>query len=517
MYASVLICYAYRVSSSESRRVILIISAFVVIGVGGALYYLLVYQPGKDREAARAQITAWEGSWDAARRCMLGDEPLAADIGDAMTARELVIGTTEEAMGDCTKSVAALVRPPGHDTGVSAVESAWPRLEVAVSRVAQAYATHRMQPLGDNPLPAALDELTAAHAALRRAAGMSALPKNAAPPAVALAPSPLGLDGAPVADLGGITVGGVLRGRAQVNGKGAYDVAWSGKGLEGTPAGDGQRSVPDHAWAAYATSTEKTTALTAGDPQVTITSIKAGAGTLAPLLAVGETEHRLVLYAIDQSLFVARSGDAGKTWAIAPVPSRGQVAFAATPAGDRVDVAWTAADALQLLTIDPSADAKSPLPAPVALPAQELATWCTGARAWYVGATATGYLVFPDGKPPGIALEVKHPRPIVCNADVLVVRGETREGRGVDVACRATACTPLPDTGDERATGLVGEHVYRAATRTNLVAVWRDADPVRFYHLPVPRDIYAIVDVGGAPVMLLLDSERLALDQVPLP
>src|SRR5258705_4503220 len=87
-------------ASSESRRVFLIIGAFVVAGVGGALYYLLVYQPGKDRDAARAQIVEWEAHWDAARRCMLGDQPLAADVGDAMTARELMVGTTEEAMGD---------------------------------------------------------------------------------------------------------------------------------------------------------------------------------------------------------------------------------------------------------------------------------------------------------------------------------------------------------------------------------------------------------------------------------
>jgi hypothetical protein len=505
------------VSSSESRRVILIISAFIVIGVGGALYYLLIYQPGKDREAARAQVTAWEGNWTAARACMLGDKPLAADIGDAMTAREIVIGTTHDAMGDCTKLVAALVRPPGNDTGVSAVESAWPRLEVAASRVAQAYATHRMQPLGDNPLPAALDELTAAHVALRKAAGMSAAAKIDAPAAPPLAPAPVMLDGAPVGDLGGVTVGGVLRGRAQVNGKGTYDISWSAKGLTGTPAGDGLRSVPDHEWAAYESTTDKLTALTAGDPPVTITSFKTGQGTLAPMLAIGEDANRIVLYGIDQSMFLARSVDGGAKWTTVPVPSRGEVAFAATPAGDRLDLAWTGANGLQLLSVSPAANAAGPLPAPVTLPAQELATWCTGAKAWLIGATATGYVVLPDGVPPGVALKASQPRPTACNETKVVLRTAQDEGPPVDHACSATACTPLPDTGDERATGVVGDHVYRVASRSNVVAVWRDAEPVRFYHLPEEREVYAIVDVGGAPVVLLLDTDRLALDQAALP
>lgn len=502
-------------ASSESRRVFLIIAAFIVVGVGGALYYLLVYQPGKDREAARAQIKEWEVHWDAARNCMLGDKPLAADVGDAMTAREMLVGNTEEAMGDCTKSVAGLIRPPGNDTGVNAVEAQWPMVEKAASDVAQAYATHRMSPLGDNPLPGALDELAAAHRELRKAAGMADLPSPSAPKATVLATAPIALDGAPVSDLGGITVGGVLRGLAQVNGKGGYDVTWSDKGLVGTPSKPGLRSLPDHKWAADIAMDDKgVTVLNAGDPPVVVT--KVAKGSVVPLLALGEDQKRLVLYSLDQVLQIARSTDGGATWASVPVPTKAEAAFSASPAGDRLDIAWTGPARLMAmsLTLD---NAAGPLPAPTTLPAQELTTWCTGGRVWLVGGTARGYLVLPDGKGPGVELKVSSPRPMQCNTERLVLRVQSEAGDGGDETCSATECGSLPPTAVETQVGVAGDHVIRAAVRANLLAVWRDAAPPAFYHLPAVRTLYGIVDVGGVPIVLLLDNDNLVLEQAALP
>lgn len=504
-------------ASSESRRVVLIIAAFIVVGVGGALYYLLVYQPGKDREAARAQITEWEVHWDAARGCMLGDKPLVADVGDAMTAREMLVGSTEQAMGDCTKSVAGLIRPPGNDTGVSEVEAAWPAVEKAASDVAQAYATHRMSPLGDNPLPGALDALAAAHRDLRKAAGMAAPPAIDAPKAAALAPAPIMLDGAAVSDLGGITVGGTLRGQAQVTGKGGYDVAWSDKGVTGTPTQPGVRSLPNRAWAAdLAMDAKGATTLTAGEPPVAVAKI--ATGSVAPLVALGEDARRMILYSVDQSLIVARSADSGATWTTAPVPTKAEAAFAASPAGDRLDIAWTAPAGLMdlALTLD---NVTGPLPAAATLPAQELSTWCTGGRFWLVGGTARGYVVLPDAKGPGVEIKVSEPRPMQCNSERVVLRVQSPDdgSGGGDESCTATACGTLPPTATETQVGIVGDHVIRAAVRANLLAVWRDAAPPVFYHLPAPRQLYSIVDIGGTPTVLLLDEANLVLEQAALP
>jgi hypothetical protein len=501
--------------SSESRRVVLIVAAFVVLGVGAALYYILVFQPGRDREAARGSIAEWEAKWEVARSCLLGKDPLSSDLAVAISARELLAGTTDAAMGDCTKAVGGLTRPPGPDSGVPAVEAAWPRLEQAGSKVAQSYALHRQRPLGDNPLPAALDELVKAHTALRAAAGMGPAKKIDAPETPALAPQPLMLAGAPVADIGGITVGGVLRGRANVTGKGPFDVTWNDQGLTGQASlRGGVRSVPDRKWELEVViDDDDSSTLTAGANAVTVDTAKT---PIVPLLAIGEGDARFAVYSIADRVVLARSADGGANWDAGLSPAVGEVAFTGNPAGDRLDLAWTTANGLALLTLTPATHAKGELPAATILPAQELATWCTGGAIWLVGATATGYTVFHNGTPPGVELKLSGPRPIACSADRLALRGSGDNAS--DQLCTPTGCTELPSAGgEERALGLVGDHVYRAGTRGRVVAVWRDADPVKFFHIPEPREIYGIADVGGKAVLLLLDEKQLALEQAPLP
>jgi hypothetical protein len=508
-------------ATSESRRGLLIVGAFVALGVGVALFYLFVIQPGRDREAARGQIREWEARWDSARACLLGKEPLAADVADAITARELIAGTTEAAMGECNKPVNRLTRPPGNDSGVPEVESAWRMLEQAGTKVAQAYAIHRERPLGDNPLPAALGELATAHALLRSTAGMGPPPRGNAPEATVLSPQPIMLDGSPVSDVGGISVAGILRGRANVKDKGPYDVTWTAdKGLSGAPGATGVRSIPDHTWGLEALiADDDSSTLVAGDNEVTVDTAKSA---ITPLLALGDGPQRFAVYSVRGRVHVARSADGGSRWTAEPVPGYGDVAFTATPTGDRLDLAWTdeklGTDSLLVMSLVPAQHAAGPLPAPTRLPAQELATWCTGGALGLVGATAAGYVVFPGGKSPGFALELKQPRPLQCNAERLILRGGTAQSTdAIDHACTTTGCAALPSTGRERMLGLVGEAVYRADSRGNMVAVWRDSEPVALYRIPAPREVYGIADIGGKPILLLLDQDKLALEQAPLP
>jgi hypothetical protein len=507
--------------ASESRNVILIVGAIVVLGVGGALYYLLVVQPKQDRKTAQAEITAWEAHWAETRRCLLGDQPLAADVTDAITARELVAGTTDAAMGDCTRTVGGLGRPPGTDSGVEAVERAWPRLEVATRNMAEAYAAHRASPLGDNPLPAALDTLAAEHAALRRAAGMSPPPAGDGPVLATLAPTPVMLDGATVSDLGGITVDGTLRGRANVTGKGPYDITWTPAGITGAPGSTlGVGSVPDHSWQLVVRQTDDDgpdTITAVGSAADSATTIVERGANLIPLLALGAAQGRIAIYSVDGRIHLARSADAGATWQPTAVPAPGDVAFSGSPLGDKVTLAWAdparQPDSLMVLPLTTAANAAGPLPAPTALPAQALATWCTGGALWLVGGTATGYTVFANAAPPGAALSISEPRPVACNDQIVVLRGRD----GAEHACTASACAALPPTAGERATGVVGGHVYRADSRGRIVAVWRGAEPPVFYRLPTPRDVYGIVDVGGKPVLLLVDTAAYVLEQAALP
>jgi hypothetical protein len=156
------------------------------------------------------------------------------------------------------------------------------------------------------------------------------------------------------------------------------------------------------------------------------------------------------------------------------------------------------------------------LPAPTALGAQVMQTWCTGGALWIVGATATGYRVWRNGEGDGAPLEASQPLPAACDGERLVVKsvGAT----GVDHACSATACTALPPAGAvDRIIGIAGGHVYRADTRLRMLGVWRDAEPPVFYRLAERRTIFGIADVGGKPVLLLVAGDRSALEFARLP
>jgi hypothetical protein len=501
--------------ASDSRRLALVIAAIVVLVGGGALYLFLVVLPGKTMEEAREQIVAWDAKWQAARSCLMGDKPLANDVADAMTVRELMAGTTEAAMGDCTPLVAKLRRPAGPASRVNAVEAAWPELERAAARMAEAYVSHSQAPLSvPNPLPPTLVALEAAYAKLRAAAEMSAPSPTAGPAIPGLTPAALVLDGDPVTELAGVSAGGAFRGMG-ATAKGEHDVVWTAdKGLTGTLAADGGglRSIPNGTWSVDVAGGAGGATLTAGDKKVTIDTSE---GDVSPLLAIGDGAERFVVYVVAGTMKLARSADSGATWAKDAILAAGDVAFTAAPTGDRLQLAWTdpkaSPNGLRALDLAP-ANAKGPLPAPVALAAQDLATWCTAGSLWIVGGTAKGYEVFA-GKPPGVPVDISQPRPVACNDQRVILRGSA----GIDIVCSATACTPLADTGAQRVVGLVGEHVYRADSRAQILAVWRDDEPVTFFRIPAPRDVFGIVDIGGKPILLLSDPKAYALEQVALP
>ncbi len=152
--------------SSERSRTILILAAIAAIAGGAGFWFFKIYSPSQTAKAAQAEVVAWETKWTAARACLLGPSPASRKTSEALAIRELTPDPWDRA--GCAALMAKLNRGEADDTGLAAVEQAWATIDHAATRAAGAFATHVARPIrADDPLPAALDELDAAHAALR--------------------------------------------------------------------------------------------------------------------------------------------------------------------------------------------------------------------------------------------------------------------------------------------------------------------------------------------------------------
>ena len=161
---------------NDKVKIGLIFGATAAVLAGGALYFFGVHQPRARVTAAQDEIAAWEGSYDAARRCLLGSPPASPSTAEALAVRELAPDPWERKT--CTSLIARLTRSAGVDTELAAVEAAWADVDARAGKVALAFAKHvdarAARPGTYDPaaLPQALDDLDAAYAALRRAASL---------------------------------------------------------------------------------------------------------------------------------------------------------------------------------------------------------------------------------------------------------------------------------------------------------------------------------------------------------
>lgn len=193
---------------SERRRMLLI-STSVVLVLGGAAFYLLgIYRPARARATAQAEIAAWEERWLRARTCVIGSSQDSASIrssaqaiAEALAIRDL--GADVSNRSGCAKVVGDLTRGPGAATELDDVELAWPAIDRAAGKIAMAF----VQQLGVTPKPdrdptatlaEALDEMDRAHAALRAAAALPALPARTTATLPRATLIPLAIDGAPL-------------------------------------------------------------------------------------------------------------------------------------------------------------------------------------------------------------------------------------------------------------------------------------------------------------------------------
>ncbi|MBV8758750.1 MAG: hypothetical protein JO257_15795 [Deltaproteobacteria bacterium] len=164
---------------SERGRVALIFGVVGAAAVGGGYYFFKIYQPAQAKKAAQAEITAWETRWQSARDCLMGPKPASNKTSEALAMREML---PDPWKGDsCTALISKLTRGSAPDTGYPEIEAAWVDLDKAATKAATAFATHVSAPVLDkDPLPGALDNLDAARAKLRAAAGLPSAPGTGA-------------------------------------------------------------------------------------------------------------------------------------------------------------------------------------------------------------------------------------------------------------------------------------------------------------------------------------------------
>ncbi len=334
---------------TDRTRIILIFTTVAAVCAGAGYYFFKVHQPSSRLADAREEIASWEVRWIAARDCLLGKTPMSSKVSEALAIRELAPDPWERKT--CTSMISKLSRGDATDTRVTAVEAAWPVLDKAASKVAMSFLSH-VDPDGDglrpkpDPLPVALDELEAAHAALRRAAE---LPPIAAPTGTApLAPVPLvAIEAAGKRVLG--LVEPYMTSRSGLLAFGTIDGAEiqlqlvAGKPAMVTKVGAGmQRAIPDTSWGARAIPDGIEVGAIDEAGTLTAPTMLAVPGSTQVIAVVGTLADGVVVYGGGTQLFVAR----GKAGVFTPGKSIlvRSMAFATDAATGDTAIAWTGMD-----------------------------------------------------------------------------------------------------------------------------------------------------------------------------
>jgi hypothetical protein len=530
--------------------------AIVVLGLGAIAAWLFWWKPEQEREAARVQVTEWESKWLDARRCILGDTPLAAEAADALALAELATGSMKSNASDCTGAVKVIVRPPGGEA-TEEVERAFAEVEAAIPAVAKAYAFR----ISSDPdeidrrvveLGVAIDALDAAHDRLRSAAGLApivrtggtALHRLPAPVALRIGEHAVEHHRNNVA-VGHDTITGSVYGDTEIR----YVFTGPTTVTTATAAVGAIASTPRGAWMTAAIPAR------AVDPKAQDGQLAAVAmpsaptldhaaavqvvptkASLVPIAALGDGDERAVLLVPDDStgvpppandppLRVAISSDGGKTWRLGPDVAAG---LGVANGAEIVDVAglvevWADWDptatvpTFHLLRFD----AAHPLAPPVRVTVPRFQS----DRVCRQGAVLWGYDA-DTGVVRVAGSEVVHLDPIDggytmptdCTADALLVEESgvpTRYHRCTRDGCKEAF------RGSVHAYGRVGMlddgRVVYAAGRGKILALWTEgvADPT-YYKLTDALVLQDLVTWDGVPYALLSPEDSNALYAVPL-
>lgn len=496
---------------SEKARIAAIFSVVGVLLGGGLFYFFKIHQPKQARAAAQAEVLAWEQRLDAARTCLLGPSPASPDTGEALAIRELTPDPWDR--GTCTKLIGRLARGVAEDTGLMTVEHAWMTVDRAAAKVATAFVSH-VDPSGEpiekrgqkSPLPAALAELDAAHADLRKAAGMG-------PPAYASVPAlpraevlPLALDGAAVTELearlppsaGGMVAFGAAKGKGEVQ-----VVLTPGAAPRIVRTGPGSvLALPDLTWGAAGLLSEVVIGTTDAAGTFSAKTSLPTPDRAVVELAVGTLASGLVAYGSSAGLTLARAS--GETFvADKPFPVVG-VAVTADPTG-RALLAWTAPDGTAIGMFFDGRTAQPP--ARVSFKADRGAprTAClTNDRGWVAGddGLSSWAQSFDQTGQPASTFQAH--ALLGCGADAALLQ---RQGSQEFEVCSATCRTvELPRMRSSRVATIAHDKVVAVVARPGVLGVWREGGAPAFYATATNlRPLRALSD--GKVIDVLADTD----------
>ncbi len=330
---------------SEKGRIGLIFGAVAVVLGGGLFYFFKIYQPKQQQGAAQTEVLAWEGRWNEARECLLGQQPASSSSRESLAVREMQPDPWERKT--CTQLIGKLSRGVAEDTGLMKVEHAWMTIDRAAGKFANAFAMHA-DPFGDavmkaekeSALGAAFESLDAAHGELRQAVGLDAAAVTQLPalPAAELIPIQDGaervaaLDSWVLPSAGGIYAQGVSkRARFQI-------VAAPGQPPKVLMApNEVLRAVPDLTWAASPLFSEVAVAPVDEHGAFGATTNIPAVDPERVFFAVGSLTAGMVAYNAGNNLSIARSS--GGPFVVDKPLEMERTVVAIDPAG-RALLAW---------------------------------------------------------------------------------------------------------------------------------------------------------------------------------
>lgn len=314
--------------TTPRRSVVLVVLGVVGASVAGAYYFFFVFTRDETLREARLQVTTWEERWQAARACLLGTAPLAADLQEALVLVELVGARGARA---CARELGKLTRPEGNASHQPEVEEAWAQLEAHVIDAAKVYVE---QQRSTERFAEALHRVRKARSTLRR---LVELPMEDAPMGPAPRPvlvAPLALEGKPVTELVVNRAGASLGGRLVAGGRwhvGQVTRAGTGLAVTAAPASaEVVAAAPIPGWGLRAVFDERDarrvrlmTGAIDGQGELVAPVELATGQALLPAAALGHDLHRAALHVTSvepAAVHVSRSIDGGKTWRTESTP-----------------------------------------------------------------------------------------------------------------------------------------------------------------------------------------------------
>ncbi len=520
--------------SGERTRIGIIFGVVALAAGGAGFYFFRIYQPKHALDEAQAEIATWETRWTAARGCLLGAAPASSRTSEALAIHELAVDPWDRA--SCTRLVGKLARGPGTDTGIAAIETAWTALDRSASLAASAFADHLSKStLRLERLPAALDALDAARAALRAAAELPA--ETTAGTALAAAQLiPLADGSEPITKL-------EIEERETRELPSAHGAQYfartathelqlalaAGKAPIVGRVGPGWlRAVPDSSWGAtpvqpvpeqkieggvrvgaFDVEGAMATPLTAGFVKVAIAAKPELDGELRVGAALGTLADGVVVYRTAQRLAIVRSGlpdraaDAKSIVRTVPplapevIKIDDEAAGTATDLDGRGLVAWRAAGKQMIRWLAPltSGTTTGPLEVPETIDG----ACFTADRAWLQ--TPQGLIMFSDGK---LARSVYADPLVGCTAEAALTRNDDEVGESYELCTESCRKVTLPGAPRDASVTTLDGKLVAVAAHDGVLGVWREQASPRFFALP---ELVHPILVGKWPVLALTDGK----------